>query len=253
MDHESGYFELRETFGPAPTCVDGGELTWRSLGIEGAVEVASRLDLDAIGVEVTARLPDGVLDRFLDVGRAFGGRRRQQHRGRLGKGLSVFGFTGDRHDGGERNDPRAMFDRNVLRDHPAHRCSDDVSLVDAEMIEQSDRVERHVGQRVRNWWHRKIGEGGRHDRVDIDAHAVKFRRQATITIVEPDDVKTSIDQSGTETVGPADHLGHETHHQKNRRMTQIAQLFVFEFDGSDVGGNDDARHPTTITHSPTLH
>ena len=56
--------------------------------------------------------------------------------------------AGRRHDRHEGEHAIAVLERQCLGDHAAHRDPRDVGLVDAEMVEQPDRVVGHVAQRV---------------------------------------------------------------------------------------------------------
>lgn len=145
-----------------------------------------------------------------------------------------------------------MLDRDVLSDHPTHRRADHVSGVDLEVIEEADGVERHVGERVRNGRSREVGERRFHHRLAVDDDTVELGRETAIPVVEPHDVKSTIDELSTERIGPRDQLGREAHHEKDRRASRVTHDFEFEFDGSDVGGDDGARHATTITHAMSL-
>jgi hypothetical protein len=55
-----------------------------------------------------------------------------------------------RHGRGQGQNPPGMLARHDLRDHPAHRTSDDMRLVDGEGVEQSDGIRRHVMERIGN-------------------------------------------------------------------------------------------------------
>ncbi len=104
-----------------------------------------------------------------------------------------------------------MLDGNGLSDHPAHRCTEHVCGLDAQVIEQCHCIECHVRQRV---WHRRNGllhECRRDHLVDVDRHAIQSRGQTTVAVVETHDVEPAIDEHVAEVRLPLHHLRRVTH------------------------------------------
>ena len=107
-----------------------------------------------------------------------------------------------------------MLDGDGLGDHPAHRRTEDVRPLDAEVIEQADSIGCHVRQGVRDWRELLALEAGRHDRHRVGGLAVEMGRQPTVAVVEADDVSTVCRQLLTEGRVPGGQLGGEAHHEE---------------------------------------
>lgn len=124
-----------------------------------------------------------------------------------------------------------------LRDHAAHRRSDDVSTVDGKVIEDAACVIGHVRERV----------GGPRDRYSDEelqqfdrqwsaagVHPVELVGQPRVAIVEPDHVVSGGGDLLAELRPPVHHLGTQAHDQQDRRVRRIAELLEAQV---DVAGN----------------
>ena len=115
--------------------------------------------------------------------------------------------------------------------------------LDAEGVEEADRIVGHVRQRVGH-----VGQvAAAEDRVEhdhrLDLLAVEVRRQSAVPVVEADHVATTLGQRLAQLEVPGDELGREAHHQEQRRIARRPERLVLDLDGFRVGGGDGgARH-----------
>ena len=109
-------------------------------------------------------------------------------------------------------------DRDLLRDHAAHRRADDMGARDAERVHQPDRVGRHVLEQIRRgdplallaFGDRRAGVGWR---LPVD-----LGRLADVAIVVAHDPQAAFGQRDAEVVFPQDHLRAEAGDQQQRRI-----------------------------------
>ena len=132
------------------------------------------------------------------------------------------------HDQPQRRQPFGMAGRQHLRDHPAHRCADDVGTFDAEVVQQALYVVRPCRRACR-----APDCGGpvtiaHHPRVDraVSALTVHLRRQPGVAVVEPDDPIALLDQLTAEPVGPHRQLRADAHDQQHGRGVGVAEVLV---------------------------
>ena len=96
-----------------------------------------------------------------------------------------------------------------LRDHAAHRGTDDVRALDPERVEQTSRVACHVVERVgcRRLFARRAR---RHDRGHVArTRFVEFVRQTDVAIVEGDDAEAAIVEHLDQRQRPTRHLARQ--------------------------------------------
>jgi hypothetical protein len=138
-----------------------------------------------------------------------------------------------------------------LGDHAAHRHTDEVRAGDAERVEQTDRVARHVTEVVlalvgapaqnRQWL--RCGEGS-------------VRRPAYVAVVESDHPVTPVGQGNGEFLGPRVLLLAEARDQHHCRVCLVAELVVAQLDATPdvddrLGRHADTRSSSSITTSGT--
>ena len=168
VDDQQRRSTVAQCVGPVAACEDRRELAGGALGVGRPVvgrgrpsgrRSASKYRLD----DQTAKSAD----RAITSSRSAGGGVSSTCIA-SGVGSPVRGVADRRHDRRHAEQPVGVLDRQRLDDHPAHRRADDVRLVDAEVVEQADRVSGHVGQRVRHRRQLGASERRRHDRDRID-------------------------------------------------------------------------------------
>ena len=94
-------------------------------------------------------------------------------------------IPGRRHDRRQRQHPLRMPDRQRLADHPALRGAHHVRRLDAQVIEQTRAVLRHVVERVAR--RARVPRGRRHH---VRARpALDLRRAPHVAVVEPHDAE----------------------------------------------------------------
>lgn len=90
--------------------------------------------------------------------------------------------------------------RDDLGDRRAHRRADQVRLLDSQRVEQADAVGSHRFERVGQRGERLTGE----QRADVGPRQVgAVRRPATISVVETQYAKTTLDQQFAQSAVPA--------------------------------------------------
>jgi hypothetical protein len=115
---------------------------------------------------------------------------------------------------------------HVLSDHPAHRGADHVHAVQAECLQQADRVVGQIGE--------PVGDRGRvaaeygHDVGG--PRGVQVRGEPDVAVVEPDDEVAAFGGSGAEVVRPPDHLRGQAHDDEHRRVAGVPEGLVGEVD-----------------------
>jgi len=122
-----------------------------------------------------------------------------------------------------------MVDGHQLHDEAAHRRAHDVRGADAQRIEQTNRVIGEIIERIRRL---PVTRQRGHD-VGL-AGLLHLRREAAVSIVEPDDVETPGGELLAEGLVPAEHLRAQPHDEKQRRGIRIAKRLVFDFDAVGV-------------------
>jgi hypothetical protein len=202
VDDEHGHVHRRQLGAAVAARVDRGELAARTLRVERAVERCARRLLHVREVEVPLGGPHRVVGRTGDELVAIGWGRGEQHAERLGRRLAVGDIADRGHDRRHAGEAFRMLDRHRLHDHAAHRRADDVRLLDAEVVEQTDRIVAHVAQRVRHRRHIGAGEHRLHHRHRIDLLPVERGRQAAVAIVEAHHVTTVRGDQLAEPAGP---------------------------------------------------
>ena len=196
----------------APLPVDGGDLA------------------DVVDVDLEPRRLDQLRhrDRMLDIRLKLVGPPSQQHRVGGEPRLAAPAAAGVRHHRRQRQHAIGMPCGERLGDHPAHRDAGDMGALDAEMVEQADRVERHIGERVAGADAAREQLPGRRRR-----QRVQVRRPARVAVVEADDAEAPIDQLPAEVLAPADHLHTQPHHEQQGRIAVAAEALVAELDIPD--------------------
>ena len=94
--------------------------------------------------------------------------------------------------------------REDLRDHAAHRRTDDVRLFGLQMVEQGLGVVRHVDERVRNRAVRPKKWRTTRGTANLRALAVELGRQADVAVVVADDAEAAVDRRSQK---PSGHIG----------------------------------------------
>ena len=124
-----------------------------------------------------------------------------------------------------------MLDRERLGDHPAERRADDVRRFDPERVQQTGRVGRHVGERVRAL--RDLArERSRHR---AGRSVGEDRRAPGVAIVEADDPKALGRDQLAELVGPQDHLRAQAHDHEQRRIVVPPELLPAQLELAHPG------------------
>ena len=103
-------------------------------------------------------------------------------------------------------------------------------LVDAERIEQADRIGRHVVQEIGCL--DLLPFHGRLQRAGNVGHAplAEVGGEAAVAIVEADDVEAARRQALEQRVRPDGELRAQAHHQQQRRIALVAGGLVFDLD-----------------------
>ena len=127
-------------------------------------------------------------------------------------------------------DPFRVLDGDELRDHAAHRRADHVGFGDRERVEETDRVRRHVVERIGRS-DRQAKEGAHHHRSRRKpADRGHAAREASVPVVEADDAEAPRGQSLAERVRPSDKLHAQAHYQEYDRRVPRARIFIFNGD-----------------------
>jgi hypothetical protein len=105
-----------------------------------------------------------------------------------------------------------------------------VGPFDLQVIEQPDRVGRHVGEQVGG--RGRATREGLHQLVHhLDALVDRdLGRQADIAVVEPDHVEAAVDEALAQLDVPRHQLGAEAHHEEERGILRIAEGLVLDLD-----------------------
>ena len=192
VNHQRRYVEVLQRFRAAAASVDRSNLARAALRVERTVELATREFAQTSEVAVPLRLPHHPVRRRLDVLLA-GVRRRTENRQRcFRRGLTSFRIAGLTHHRCQADHAVGVLDCEHLCDHAAQRRANDVRLIDAEVIEQTNCVGRHIGKGVRQRRRWKIGEGGHHCACDVGYLAVKLGRQPAVAVVEANHKATRV-------------------------------------------------------------
>ena len=126
-----------------------------------------------------------------------------------------------------------MADRDELGDHAPHRRPDDVDPVEAECVDKAGGVVGEVLEPVR-------GEGpnglevttgcGTDQLTEVDGELVELRRQAGVSVVEPDHEPATPGEPVAEAAVPGEHLRAEPGDQQDRGVGRVAERLVLEVD-----------------------
>ena len=162
-------------------------------------------------------------DVRLPAGPAAGEQRRHQARVLPADGA----LAGRRHDAGQRADPARVRDRHRLRDHPAHRHPDDVRRVEAEVVEQPERVVCQVRHRVR---HPDLRAGERADQRRPGDPALEDGRASGVAVVVADHVEAGAGERLAQLRVPPVHRPAEAHHQQQRVVLGVTERLVAQLD-----------------------
>ena len=153
------------------------------------------------------------------------GRRRRQHR------LVVAG-----EDHSQRPGPLGKPGREDLGDHAAHRGSDDVCAVDAQMVQQRGGVVGHVLERVdRRAALADIRAGHSRQQRRTGVAAGHLGRQADVAVVVADDAQTLVDELLAETLAPQQQLRAESHDEQDCGVVRIAHVLVEDVELAGLG------------------
>ena len=125
-----------------------------------------------------------------------------------------------------------MVDGHELGDHPAHRHADDVRGRQLEVVQQADRVLRHVVQRVC----RALGAAPQQLPPRGDDRAAQVRGAPDVAIVEADDEEAARGELLAELLVPEQHLRRQAHDEQQRRGVRRAEGLVAELDAVAHGG-----------------
>jgi hypothetical protein len=115
------------------------------------------------------------------------------------------------------------------------RCTTCSRDLQAERVEQADRVGSHVGERVR-----RRGEiaGERRGQVGHGC-IVEMGRLAHVAVVEADELQAAPGQLLAESIRPGDELRADAHDQQHRGRVRVAETLV----GDVEAGRTDVREP----------
>ncbi len=235
VDHQGRHVEAREPAAPRRSLRDRDLMVRARLEVRVALDLAGE-DVTHQGFVVGVRRPvqhseerDTRVDHRLLVVRIDAGlcESRCEQLG-LGTGEGARRVSarenpddragiGRRHDRRDRAHAVSVAQRDLLRDHPAHRRAHDVRRVDAVRVEHRDRVVGHVFDRV----------------VGLAERVV--RRQAGVTVVVADDEATGGREPFAELVGPHQHRRAGPHDEQDRGVGLVAERLGADV---DVAGLD---------------
>ncbi|MCY1225217.1 hypothetical protein D9M72_374070 [compost metagenome] len=168
-----------------------------------------------------------------DVAVAVQRRGREQHLQRLRLGRRQVGGAAGGHDRHQRAHARRMAQRDLLADGAAHRGADDVGAIDAQRIEQADRIVGHVGQRVRHLAraHRHAGQCLPEQLGHVgNTRGAQARGLSDVAVVEADDAVAATGQAFAEGFVPRNHLRAQAHDEQQRWRRRIAEAVVGQLD-----------------------
>ena len=152
------------------------------------------------------------------------------------------------HDRGQAAHALRMLRRQHLRDHAAHRCADDVSLVDTGRVEYRDGITGHVRQVVRRA-HLHPHQHASHRRADIGHRQVHEARGATgFAIIEQHHPVTVSDQRIDELLGPHGGRHAEAHDQQEWTTRRVACDAVLQTDSIPLCN----RHGRSSSYLPSV-
>lgn len=126
-----------------------------------------------------------------------------------------------------------------------------MSPLDAERGEQTEAVVGHVPQCVGR--HRAGGRDvSRAHGVDEPAHVdgvfLEPGGQPAVAVVVPDHVASTLRERAAEVLVPGDHLGAETHHEQDSRISGVTEGLVLD---GHSGQGFDKRHAGSLP-APTV-
>jgi hypothetical protein len=110
--------------------------------------------------------------------------------------------------------PLGLGDRHGLRDHAAHRHPAHVRGLDAEVVEQAERVVGEIGHGVGDG--RAVADERTDKVAPADSVLLQVRRPADVTVVVANDVEPTVDQVVAELVVPPDRGAAQSHHEQQR-------------------------------------
>ena len=151
------------------------------------------------------------LHRLLDVALAAARRLRHQRSEGAQPREPEAAVARRRHDRAQREHPLGVLDRRRLGDHPAHRGADEVGGLELEVVEQPDRVGRHVAQPVGRAATAEEHRPGRRHAARVD-----LARVADVAVVEADHPVAALAEQPAEGLVPVDHLRRQAHDQQHR-------------------------------------
>ena len=215
MHHERRDIETTERLGAIAARHDRRRLAARADRAEAAFDRDPGHLTELVLVERRPADRTERLDRLIDRRRPGGGLAAKELADDPHRRLSDTTVAGRRHDRRQAANPIGVLDRHRLGDHAAHRHPHDVGAVDAECVEQTDRVGGHVGQHVvgldRPPEQHRLGDlPGRRGRPR------ELGRQSAVTVVEPDHPKSALGDQIDELLRPIGQLTAEPHHEQQR-------------------------------------
>jgi hypothetical protein len=108
-----------------------------------------------------------------------------------------------------------MCESSADHDGACHRPPDEVCLVDAEDVQNSDRIVSHRAERV------------------LRMPRWRPRRTPGVTVVEPDDEPSAFGYRAAQLVVPSQHGGTGAVHEENGRIGRIAERLDAQLDPVD--------------------
>ena len=155
---------------------------------------------------------------------------RAQHRQRLGLARRQAAPAAGGIDRHHRARALGMLGGHDLHDHPAHRGAHHVRLVDAQRVEQAERIGGHVVEVI--GCVRPFALHHLLDRRGKVGHApgIEARGEARVAIVVADDMEALVGQPLEQRIGPDRELRSQPHDQQQCGIGLVADRLVFDLD-----------------------
>ena len=237
VHHQGWHAQAVEQLDPTGFGQHGQQLALDALRVVRAVVAACRLAQQRGAVIADLRAAEGrqqvglLLQCHLAVGRLTPRQQLQQLRAWRRQALG----TAAGHQQRQAAHPLGGQVGHVLGDHPAHAGTEQMKLLDAQLIHQLQAIGRHVAQVIR--------------RLDRQAQAIAdgrvgqagFRflaleaRQADVTVIESDHPPAGLAKAAQHLVRPVDQLPAQAHHQQQGRIAVAADALVGQAHLGQVG------------------